>query len=53
MLEFPCGQWDKDQALSLQWLWSLLWSGFDPLDPELLHVSGAAKKKKKKGSLLQ
>ena len=23
-------QWVKDQALSLQWLGSLLWHGFDP-----------------------
>ena len=28
--EFPGGQWAKDLALSLPWLWSLLWQGFDP-----------------------
>ena len=28
----PVAQWVKDPALSLQWLRSLLWHGFNPWD---------------------
>ena len=37
-------QWVKDSALSMQWLWSLLWYGFDPWPRELSHVVDVAKK---------
>ena len=40
-------QWVKDMALSLEWLGSLLWLGFDPW-PRNFHVSQAWPKKKKK-----
>ena len=38
----------KDLALSLKWLGSLLWHGFDPW-PENFHMLRAWPKKKKKG----
>ena len=39
-------QWVKDLALSLLWLRSLLWRGFDSWPQELPHALGTAKKKK-------
>ena len=39
-------QWVKDPGLSLQWLGLLLW--VRSLAWELLHVTGAARKEKKK-----
>ena len=39
-------QWVKDPALSPLWLGSLLWHGFHPLVPELLHTEGMAKREK-------
>ena len=39
-------QWVKDEALSLQWLGSLLWHGFDP-SPGNFHKSSAQPKKKR------
>ena len=41
-------QWVKGLVLSLLWLGSLLWPGFDSLAQELLHATGVAKKEKKK-----
>ena len=35
----------KDPALSLLFLVSLVWCGFDPWPGELLHASGTVKKK--------
>ena len=40
-------QWVKDLALSLPWLWLLLWHGFDPL-LENFHMTRVQPKKKKK-----
>ena len=40
-------QWVKDPALALQWLRSLPRRRFGSLAWELLHATGAAKKKKK------
>ena len=40
-------QWVKDPALSLQWLRSLLWCGFDP-KPRKFHMPWEWPKKKKK-----
>ena len=37
-------QWVKDPALSLQWLWLLLWHGFDPW-PRNFHMPWAQPKK--------
>ena len=37
-------QWVKDLVLSLQQPGLLLWRRFDPLAPELLYATGAAKK---------
>ena len=42
-MEFPCGLVVKDLVLSLQWLRSLLWHGFDPW-PMNFYALGAAKK---------
>ena len=39
----------NDPVLSLLWLRSLLWLGFDPWPQEIPHAKGAAKKKKKEG----
>ena len=45
-LEFPWWfQWVKDLALSLQWLWVLLWLGFDPW-PREFHMPWTQPKKK-------
>ena len=35
----------KDLALSLMWLWSLLWHGFDPWPGEQPYATGVAKTK--------
>ena len=43
-------QWVKDPVLSLQWLRSLLWRGFDPW-PGNFHLP-KEQPKKKKGSVL-
>ena len=40
-------QWVKDWALSLQWLWWLLWCGFSP-GPEMSTCHGCGQKKTKK-----
>ena len=45
-------QWVKDPALSLLWLGSMLWLGFDPW-PGNLHMPWAWPKKKKKKELLK
>ena len=45
--EFPVAQWVKDLALTLQWLRSLLWLGFDPC-PGKFHMPLAQPKKKNK-----
>ena len=37
-------QWVKDLTLTLQWLKSLLWFGFDPW-PGSIHMLGRGKKK--------
>ena len=47
VLGFPVVQQVKDLALSLFWLRSLLWCGFNP-GPRNLHVLWAWPKKKKK-----
>ena len=38
----------KDLALSLQWLWSLLWFGFESWPRKRPHTTGPVIKKKKK-----
>ena len=40
-------QWVKDLALSLQWLWLLLWCGFNPWSRNFLMPQVKKKKKKK------
>ena len=41
-------QWVKDPVLSLQWLGSLLWGGFDSWPRNFCMLQARPKKKKKK-----
>ena len=48
----PMTQWVKDLLLSLKWLGSLLWYGFNPWTGALSYAMGVAKNKFKKKTLL-
>ena len=50
MRSSPVAWWVKDLALSLLWLRSLLWCGFDPWPGHFSMAQAQPKKKKKKGA---